>query len=423
MANENIIGGLFGTPEAYQQQQQDLARRQGMEFAQLDPYERVNAMAYTQGRQAGNAIGGILGVQDPQLKLIATRNALAQQFDTSTSTGLVGLANALRQNNDIAGATQVAQAAMAAKQKEGDLAAKMREHLSTEQKNAIGLADAEFTRNTPEWNKKYAEELTRLTTAAKSGSNIKEVGVAASSREPVYFDAATDTQFIMKQDPTGKQVRVPYNGGVDKTTATTKIENKMPEGEKAFDVELGKLDAKAVQDARQTRNTAIESINALNKLASYDDKSLISGSYATGRVGAANLLKTLGLASEKDANSLAQSQAFTADAGRVALQAMGGKLGAGFSNDDRKFILDLFPRLETDPAARRQLIQYMQGVNQRIADEATNLETFARKNKGLTNKTTGEIFKPIIPMSVAPSGSAIQSLSTDQLKQMLKNAK
>lgn len=228
----------------------------------------------------------------------------------------------------------------------------------------------------------------------------------------------------MKVDPaTGKQTRIPYSGGVDKTTSTTKIENKMPEGEKAFDIELGKLDAKAVQDARQTRSTAIESLNALNKLASYDDKSLISGSYAAGRVGATNLLKTLGLASETDANKLAQSQAFTADAGRVALQAMGGKLGAGFSNDDRKFILDLFPRLETDPVARRQLIEYMQNVNQRIANEATNLETFARKNKGLTNKTTGEVFKPTIPLSVSPSGNALQSMSTEQLQQMLKNAK
>jgi len=420
----DIIGGLFGiTPQSYEKQLSEQGLAEGASLGQMSPDSFGRSMLYAGSAQLGRGIGGALGGQVPQLQLISQRNALAQQFDTSTVQGLSGLANALRERNDVAGATQVAQALMTARQKEGELAAKMREHLSTEQKNAIGLADAEFTRNTPEWNKKYAEELTRLTTAAKSGTNIKEVGVAASSREPVYFDTATDTQFIMKQDATGKQTRIPYNGGVDKTTATTKIENKMPEGEKAFDVELGKLDAKAVQDARQTRTTAIESINALNKLASYDDKSLISGSYASGRVGATNLLKTLGLASEKDASSLAQSQAFSADAGRVALQAMGGKLGAGFSNDDRKFILDLFPRLETDPAARRQLIEYMQGVNQRIANEATNLETFARKNKGLTNKTTGEVFKPTIPLSVSPSGNALQSMSTEQLQQMLKNAK
>ena len=424
MATDSIVGGLFGiTPEMYQQSKAEQALSEGAQLGQMSPDAFGRSMLYAGSAQLGRGIGGALGGQDPQLQLISARNALAQQFDTSTSAGLVGLANALRERNDVAGATQVAQAAMAAKQKEAELAVRGREHLSTEQKNAIGLADSSFDRGSPEWNKKYFEELTRLTTAAKSGTDIKEVGVAATSREPVYFDRTTDTQFIMKQDATGKQVRVPYSGGVDKTTATTKIENKMPEGEKAFDIELGKLDAKAVQDARQTRSTAIETINALNKLASYDDKSLISGSYASGRVGAANLLKTLGLASEKDANSLAQSQAFTADAGRVALQAMGGKLGAGFSNDDRKFILDLFPRLETDPAARRQLIDYMQKVNQRIANEATNLETFARQNKGLTNKITGEVFKPTIPLSVSPSGNALQSMSTEQLQQMLKNAK
>ena len=65
----------------------------------------------------------------------------------------------------------------------------------------------------------------------------------------------------------------------------------------------------------------------------------------------------------------------------------------------------------------------MQKVNQRIITETTNLENFARINKGLTNKTTGEIFKPTIPLSVSPSGNALQSMSTEQLQQMLKNAK
>jgi hypothetical protein len=104
MANESIIGGLFGTPEAYQLQQQDLARRQGMEFAQLDPYERVNAMAYTQGRQAGNAVGGILGVQDPVMKLMSQRAELGQQFDLSTPQGFKSLARELLAKNDPQGA-------------------------------------------------------------------------------------------------------------------------------------------------------------------------------------------------------------------------------------------------------------------------------------------------------------------------------
>jgi len=414
MATDNIIGGLFGTPEAYQLQQQDLARRQGMEFAQLDPYERVNAMAYTQGRQAGNAVGGILGVQDPQLKLISTRNALAQQFDTSTSTGLVGLANALRQNNDIVGATQVAQAAMAAKQKEGDLAAKMREHLSTEQKNAIGLADAEFTRNTPEWNKKYAEELTRLTTAAKSGTNIKEVGVAASSREPVYFDTATDTQFIMKQDATGKQTRIPYNGGVDKTTArtTVSVTNK---GEEAFVKQLGELDAKRVENASTLRDSAIGELNSLSRMQNLNQNDLVSGAFASNRVGALNLLDTLGMTGVKDKAALANSQQFDKVTGDLILDKI-KKLGSNPSNADREFTKNIVPQLASSPVARQELITYLSKKANEVVDETTRLETYARKNKGLEGFT----YKVPLVSSNTQSKPAIQNLSTEQLQKMLK---
>ena len=82
MATDSMMDNLFGiSPEIYQQNQQDLARRQGMEFAQLDPYERVNAMAYTQGRQAGNVASNLLGVQDPMLQKISAQNQILKGLD------------------------------------------------------------------------------------------------------------------------------------------------------------------------------------------------------------------------------------------------------------------------------------------------------------------------------------------------------
>ena len=111
MATDSIMAGLFGTPEAYQQQQQALAQNQASTFAQLDPYERVNAMAYMSGRGIGNLIGGALGVQDPQLKLITTRNALAKQFDLTNPDGMAQYGKALQEAGDIQGAFGVTQQA------------------------------------------------------------------------------------------------------------------------------------------------------------------------------------------------------------------------------------------------------------------------------------------------------------------------
>jgi hypothetical protein len=189
---------------------------------------------------------------------------------------------------------------------------------------------------------------------------------------------------------------VPYTGGVDRTTAKTQV-SVSQKGEEAFVTELGKLDAKKVNEAFTTRETAVSAINSLNKLAQLPDNELITGQFATGRVGATNLLTTLGLASPTDASKLATSQQYQKVAGDVILQTLGGKLGSGFSNADREFIASLVPQLETDPTARRKLISFMQNKNQDIVKETIRLENYARDKKGLTG------FEPKIPMSVAPS--------------------
>lgn len=107
MAQESIVGGLFGmTPEQYEMglRQQDLAR--GVQMAQLTPFEQAGARLYASGAQLGRGLGGLMGVEDPQLKIISTRNALARQFDVNTPQGLAQYGQALQQAGDIEGGIQ-----------------------------------------------------------------------------------------------------------------------------------------------------------------------------------------------------------------------------------------------------------------------------------------------------------------------------
>jgi hypothetical protein len=208
---------------------------------------------------------------------------------------------------------------------------------------------------------------------------------------------------------------VPYNGAVDRTTAKTNVGVKLPEGESEFLKEMGKIDAKKVADAVTARDTATSSIKSLNKLATLPANELISGAFATGRVGVTNLLSTLGLASPSDVSKLANSQQYQKVAGDVILQTLGGKLGAGFSNDDRKFIQGLIPQLETDPEARRKLIKFMQDKNQEIVQESIRLEKYARDNRGLSG------FESKIPMSVEPT-TRYSNLSDAELEARIKAA-
>jgi hypothetical protein len=123
-------------------------------------------------------------------------------------------------------------------------------------------------------------------------------------------------------------------------------------------------------------------------------------------VGVTNLLNTLGLASPADQARLASSQNYQKVAGDVILGVLGGKLGAGFSNEDRKFIEGLVPQLETSPMARRQLINFMTRKNMDIAEEATRLETYARDKNGLKG------FTPKIPLG---ANIPATSMSADDL--------
>jgi len=105
MAQDSIMGSLFGiSPEIYEQNRQEQTRKQAIEFAQLDPYERTNALAFIGGRGLGNIVGGALGAQDPVMRLMSQRAELGQQFDLSTPQGFKSLARELLAKNDPQGA-------------------------------------------------------------------------------------------------------------------------------------------------------------------------------------------------------------------------------------------------------------------------------------------------------------------------------
>ena len=108
MASE-IVGSLFGvTPELYQEQRDLMRQKQAMEFAQADPRAQATYGLYRAGQQAGQALGGLMGVEDPQMRLISLRNSLAKQFDVSTPEGLAQYGQALQQAGDTQGSLAIA---------------------------------------------------------------------------------------------------------------------------------------------------------------------------------------------------------------------------------------------------------------------------------------------------------------------------
>ena len=81
MASE--ILGLFTTPEQYQQNQLAQFQNRAAQEVQLNPFQQAALGARTAGYQLGQGIGGALGGEDPQLKLISQRQQILGMIDPS----------------------------------------------------------------------------------------------------------------------------------------------------------------------------------------------------------------------------------------------------------------------------------------------------------------------------------------------------
>jgi hypothetical protein len=471
MASPSEILGLFTSPQQYQQQQQDVARQRAMEYAKLDPFQQANAAIGQGAYGLAGAIGGALGGVDPQLQKITMRQQLANQLDPSNPQSYMQVAKIAADAGDQqfamaiadAGRQAAIQVAQANKERQMSVAPdiqKAQQAASISQaidsykampetpeiKRAINTLELQLGFLAPKAEKvpdalqvakrvsdikaqlspdtgvvlppnvRAGLEAELVNLEKKEKSNIIDVGVAEKTREVVYFDKDADQQFVMKPSPTDptKLVRSPYSGGIDKTTAKVSASSSSQQ-ESEFSKDLGKADADRVKNAMTLRDNSISALTTLQGLSKLDEKGLISGSFATGRVGAANILATAGLISEKDAGVLANSQNYQKISGDLVLATLGGKLGSGFSNEDRKFILGLVPQLETNAQARKQLIEFMVKKNNDIVSETTRLEDYARDKKSLKG------FSPKIP--IFNVGGAVNKPVSQMTREELLNEK
>ena len=98
---ENIVAGLFGlTPEMYGERQRTSALQEGITLAQLDPAARGAALTYGGAKGLGTAIGGAMGIEDPQLKMITQRQQLLGMIDPSNPDSYLQAAQMALQSGD-----------------------------------------------------------------------------------------------------------------------------------------------------------------------------------------------------------------------------------------------------------------------------------------------------------------------------------
>jgi len=137
MASE--ILGLFTTPDQYNLMQQQATDARALQYAQLNPFQRAEMSLYRGGAGLGGAIGGIFGMQDPQLRMISQRQQLSQGLDMTNPQSIMQVAQQAADMGDMQFATALADYARKASVDIATEQAKLRER--TGRAPALQIAD------------------------------------------------------------------------------------------------------------------------------------------------------------------------------------------------------------------------------------------------------------------------------------------
>lgn len=113
MATQDSVMGLFTDPQQYQQAMLQQQMKQNYDIAQLTPEQQVTGGLRTAGYQLGSGIGGLMGVEDPQVKIAATRQQALQGLDMSNPKDMMAAAQRLRSVGDLQGAYELSTKARA----------------------------------------------------------------------------------------------------------------------------------------------------------------------------------------------------------------------------------------------------------------------------------------------------------------------
>lgn len=335
MAQSEILG-LFTTPEQYQQMRQMQQQQMAADYAGRSPQQQVRYGAYSAGQQFGGGLAGALGAQDPQLKIIAQRQALSKQIDPADPESIMKAANIAAQSGDqqfamtLAEYARKAQSEMALatqRSKEGRAAATPKElqvaaaraqlqdqiaqmeamDASPERDRALAVAKNTLAGLAPAGEKvpekiAIANEIDRLT---KVVQNLESFGPEAepqirsikarlsflqgvektpsfgTDRESIAAEMFNNRTFaqLEPKEKAAVNKRVEAEQGVKAKASATSITNVLP-GQKAL-VDIPKFR----RDVQQTIDPQIKTVTAADQALQAINDSLATNNFASFRAG------------------------------------------------------------------------------------------------------------------------------------------
>lgn len=437
----DIIPSLFGlTPEMYGQQQQMAALNQGAQLAQMSPEARGAALTYAGAAGLGRAVGGLLGAEDPQLKLIAQRQQLAQQIDMSNPNSIARGAQLAAQMGDAQAASALAtqaqelQKKIAETQKLGAEATKINyENISKEGQVKQLMAQFGMDQTQATAVASNADLLKQyLTPKSQQSFKLLETGKYTPESvlawenggqlEPVDKTAKPPADWAAKARELGLPVAASFGAyspeqvaAVNKAVFNDELAKKAAgaavtrvavnvKQEEAFAQKRGTTQAEELANATNLARTASQALSTLNNMKQLDASGQLftgplAGSYVTGT----NFLASVGLLSPDQTKKLTSSEVYDKQAKDLVMQDLGGKLGAQISDADRKYVEARIPQLTTSQKARTELLNKIEEIQRGKIDYYRKMNDYANKNNNLNGFDFSEVYSPIKTPSPASS--------------------
>jgi hypothetical protein len=368
----NILG-LFTTPDQYQANQMAQFRQQSANEVQLDPFQQAAIGMRQAGYQLGGGIGGALGGQDPQLQIIARRQALAGQLDPSNPQSYMQVAKMAADAGDqqfaiaIADAGRTAMSEMALTQqrlREKQGAEPFEQLVRTGKYTPASLATYKTSQNVADLEL-IEKPIKERNIAFGAEAERKSKSMFGKAYADLTSDEAGKVDKEVEKSEREKATKI--NVGVD------------VKGQEAGAIESAKLDAKRLDEARTSSAKAQDQKQILATMQQALPN-IVSGTGAQARTSFLNLLQTAGLASPEDQNKLASSELFNSLAGERVLSFI-KTLGTNPTDTDREFARTIGPALEKGTKSNKDLIDYLSKRADSIIANASSMEQHYFDNK------------------------------------------
>jgi len=208
----------------------------------------------------------------------------------------------------------------------------------------------------------------------------KQQGRVSTVSDPEELRALgvpSDFKGIVQRDATGK-LHVQKFG----PETQVNIDNK---GESEQAKELGRLNAKAIDELRKAGDDAPAQISKLNLLGKMLDD-VKTGALAPAQANIARYGKAFGLSDEvvreflhADPRLPATQQAATKLINEMTVGMIGqGKFPANnFSDADRRFITDIFPNIANEPEANKLAVEVQKRMQRRMIEKAESWDRYS----------------------------------------------